>query len=90
MQDWPQTKTLKSLGGFLGLIGYYHKFVSNYGRNALPLTNIMKKKSFLWTNTMQQAFLALKQAICSTPVLALFERMSKPCTFCETNYRWKP
>ena len=71
MQDWPQPKTLKSLRGFLGLIDYYHKFVCNYGLIARPLTNLLKKNSFLWTDATRQAFMALKQAMCSTPILAI-------------------
>lgn len=52
MQDFPQPRTLKNLRVFLGLIGYYRKFVNNYGRIAHLLTNLPKKNSFLWNDTM--------------------------------------
>jgi hypothetical protein len=71
MQNWPRPKTLKSMCGFLGLTGYYRKFVQNYGKITAPLTTLLKKNAFSWTPTADQSFQALKEAMCTTPVLAL-------------------
>jgi hypothetical protein len=73
MQDWSHPKTLKRLCGFLGLTGYYRKFIKNYGKIAAPLTALLKKNSFTWTPTAVQAFQTLKMAMCTTLVLALPE-----------------
>jgi hypothetical protein len=71
MQDWPHPNTLKSLRGFMGLIGYYRKFIKNYGKNATPLTVLLKKNSFTWTPVATQDFRTFNMAMCTTPVLAL-------------------
>jgi hypothetical protein len=51
MQDWPRPKTIKILRGFLGLTCYYHNFFQNYGKIAVPLTNLLKNNSFTWIPT---------------------------------------
>jgi hypothetical protein len=56
MQDWPHPKTLKRLRRFLGLRGYYRKFVKNYGKIAAPLTTLLKKNSFNWTPAAGSSF----------------------------------
>jgi hypothetical protein len=71
MVNWPRPMSLKVLRVFLGLTGYYHKFVKGYGSIAAPLTNLLKKNVFLWSETAEHAFNALKSAITSPSVLVL-------------------
>jgi hypothetical protein len=68
----PTPVTLKELRSFLGLAEYYRKFVRHSGIICQPLTALLKKNYvFVWTQQHQTAFEALKQALVSTPMLAL-------------------
>jgi len=71
MLKWSIPSTIKSLRGFLGLTGYYRKFIRRYGMIAAPLTDLLKKNSFQWTDQATEAFTKLKQAVTNPPVLRL-------------------
>jgi hypothetical protein len=72
VQEWPTPTDLKQLRGFLGLSGYYRKFIRHYGLLSSPLTDLLKKHNpFCWTPQHQMCFDNLKQALVSAPVLAL-------------------
>ncbi|KAJ3702949.1 hypothetical protein LUZ61_006654 [Rhynchospora tenuis] len=69
--DWPEPLSVRALRGFLGLAGYYRRFIHNYGALAAPLTNLLRKGSYSWSSEAASAFAALKTALSASPVLQL-------------------
>lgn len=66
---WPHPTTVKQTQAFLGLTGYYRKFVAQYAQIAMPLTDLLRKDGFNWTPEATEAFKKLKLVLITTPVL---------------------
>nr|XP_051192241.1 uncharacterized protein LOC127305750 [Lolium perenne]XP_051192242.1 uncharacterized protein LOC127305750 [Lolium perenne]XP_051192243.1 uncharacterized protein LOC127305750 [Lolium perenne] len=69
--NWKIPQTVTQLRGFLGLTGYYRRFIKQYALICKPLHDILKKNSFLWGPPQQQAFDTLKKVMSQPPLLAL-------------------
>ena len=80
IQHMPVPKNVKEIKQFLGLTGYYRKFVPRFADISRPLTTLTKKdKKFEWTPACQKSFDLLKETLCGEPVLK-YADTSKPYT----------
>ncbi|XP_073017913.1 uncharacterized protein [Primulina eburnea] len=72
IMDWSRPKNVTEIRSFLGLAGYYRKFVEGFSSIAIPLTKLTQKNSkFQWNEECEQSFETLKKKLASTPVLVL-------------------
>ncbi|XP_073307193.1 uncharacterized protein [Primulina huaijiensis] len=70
--EWPKPKNATDIRSFLGLAGYYRKFVEGFSSIAIPLTKLTQKNSkFVWDEGCEKSFQTLKEKLASTPVLIL-------------------
>ena len=70
--DWKQPQSVTDIRSFLGLAGYYRRFIQDFSRIALPLTKLLRKGvKFEWTDSCEESFQILKTKLTTSPVLAL-------------------
>lgn len=70
IKEWPTPQQKAELRTFLGLAGYYRRFVQNYAKIAAPLTKLTGKEPFRWSTEAQTAFDTLKKHLTEAPILA--------------------
>jgi hypothetical protein len=69
--EWKPPTTVSKVRSFLGLAGYYHRFIPNFSKIAKPITELLKKgNKYLWSETCDEAFEHLKRLLTTSPVLA--------------------
>ena len=70
IREWPQPQNITQLGGFLSLASFYKRFIKHFSRRAAPLTDLLKKDAFKWSEEAQLSFEDLKNALSIAPMLA--------------------
>ena len=71
VRNFPEINSVKKLRSFLGVTGHYRRFIKMFSRKAKPLFDLLKKDApWVWGEEQEKAVAILKQAMCSTPVLA--------------------
>jgi hypothetical protein len=69
--NWKSPKSVTQIRSFLGLVGYYHRFIPNFSKIVKPMTQLLDKEvKFKWILQCEEAFLTLKKLLTTAPVLA--------------------
>ncbi|KAI3819877.1 hypothetical protein L1987_13729 [Smallanthus sonchifolius] len=86
VKNWNVPKTPTEVRSFLGLAGYYRRFISNFSKIAVPLTALTHKgKPYEWGPKQEEAFQTLKQKLCNAPILTLPEGNDDFVVYCEAS-----
>ncbi|GJZ84023.1 retrotransposon protein, putative, ty3-gypsy subclass [Tanacetum coccineum] len=89
IKDWASPKTPTEIRQFLGLAGYYRRFIEGFSKIALTLCRKLTQKSvkFDWGEKAEAAFQLLKQKLCSAPILALPEGSENFVVYCDASHK---
>ncbi|GJX97962.1 putative reverse transcriptase domain-containing protein [Tanacetum coccineum] len=88
IKDWESPKTPTEIRQFLGLAGYYRRFIEGFSKIAKPITKLTQKNiKFNWGEKEETAFQTLKQRLCSAPILALPEESENFVVYCDASHK---
>ncbi|GKF61875.1 putative reverse transcriptase domain-containing protein [Tanacetum coccineum] len=83
IKDWQSPKTPMEIRQFLGLAGYYRRFIKGFSKITISMTKLTQKKvKFEWGVKQEAAFQLLKEKLCSAPILALPEGSEDFIVYC--------
>ncbi|GKB84985.1 putative nucleotidyltransferase, ribonuclease H [Tanacetum coccineum] len=86
VKNWTSPTTPTEVRQFLGLAGYYRRFIEGFSKIAKPLTKLTQKnKNYVWNEEQESAFQLLKQKLCEAPILALPEGNDNFVVYCDAS-----
>nr|GFB32101.1 putative reverse transcriptase domain-containing protein [Tanacetum cinerariifolium] len=84
--DWTSPKSPTEIRQFLGLAGYYRRFIEGFSKVAKPMTKLTQKKvKFEWGDKQEASLQLLKQKLCSASILALPEGSEDSIVYCDAS-----
>ncbi|WMV50137.1 hypothetical protein MTR67_043522 [Solanum verrucosum] len=86
IRNWPRPLTPSDIRSFLGLAGYYRRFVNGFSSIASPMTKLTQKKAkFEWTDECERSFQTLKDKLVSAPILSLPNGLEGFVVYCDAS-----
>nr|AAM74253.1 Putative retroelement [Oryza sativa Japonica Group]AAP52347.1 retrotransposon protein, putative, Ty3-gypsy subclass [Oryza sativa Japonica Group] len=84
--SWKQPKTVSEIRSFLGLAGYYCRFIENFSKIARPMTRLLQKEvKYKWTEDCERSFQELKKRLVTAPVLILPDSRKGFQVYCDAS-----
>ncbi|GJU37836.1 putative reverse transcriptase domain-containing protein [Tanacetum coccineum] len=88
VKNWASPTTPTEVRQFLGLAGYYQRFIEGFSKIAKSLTELTQKnKKYIWGENQESAFQLLKQKLCEAPILALPEGNDDFVVYCDASHQ---
>ncbi|GJY95487.1 hypothetical protein Tco_0511848 [Tanacetum coccineum] len=85
---WASPKTSTEIRQFLGLAGYYRRFIDGFSKIAKPMTKLTQEKvAFEWGDKQEASFQTLKHKLCSAPILALPQGVENFIDYCDVSHK---
>ena len=86
VMSWERPKSVFEIRSFLGLAGYYRRFIEDFSRLAAPMTRLTQKEvKFVWDYSCERAFQELKRSLTSAPILIVPERGQRYTVYCDAS-----
>ena len=86
VMSWERPKSVFEIRSFLGLAGYYRRFIEDFSRLATPMTRLtLKEVKFVWDDSCERAFQELKRRLTSAPILIVTKRGQRYTVYCDAS-----
>jgi len=84
VMQWESPKSVFEVRSFLGLVGYYQRFIEGFSKLALPLTELTRKgQAYVWDANCEKSFIELKKRLTSAPVLIFLNPKESFVVYCD-------